>query len=357
MLLSAAIKSTEVAPQVAPAVVVLFLMFSGYFLNEASIPVWLTWLSNISFIGWTFQALCINEFQGRAFDCDDGPAPGFCFDGDTWLANLNFDEGTLGEEPDVGPDIVQGVTENIDSLNIEDEERPWHLVVAGVTGDGKSSTCNTLAGQDAFVVSGGFASETSECAHADYLLMNQDGVRECRVVDTIGLQDTSLPAEAVMERFSKFSDLVPQGIDVFLFIIRFGRFKPEHEAALDAFVANVGEHALKNTLLVFTGCGLSAAQLEKQLESAPPSLRSILPKLAVPPVGIDNVADRSAARAVLHAPVGACIRANKGRSYSNAALADARARHDVRREEERAAFAAAVADWRKGEGPVVVVRE
>ena len=35
MLLSAAIKSTEVAPQVAPAVVVLFLMFSGYFLNEA----------------------------------------------------------------------------------------------------------------------------------------------------------------------------------------------------------------------------------------------------------------------------------------------------------------------------------
>ena len=97
MLLSAAIKSTEVAPQVAPAVVVLFLMFSGYFLNEASIPVWLTWLSNISFIGWTFQALCINEFQGRAFDCDDGPAPGFCFDGDTWLANLNFDEGTLGD--------------------------------------------------------------------------------------------------------------------------------------------------------------------------------------------------------------------------------------------------------------------
>ena len=30
---------------------------------------------------------------------------------------------------------------------------------------------------------------------------------------------------------------------------------------------------------------------------------------------------------------------------------------DRRREEERAAFAAAVADWRKGSGPVVIERE
>merc|ERR1719440_675336 len=44
MLLSAAIRSVEAAPKIAPAVVVLFLMFSGYFLNEGSIPAWLVWL-------------------------------------------------------------------------------------------------------------------------------------------------------------------------------------------------------------------------------------------------------------------------------------------------------------------------
>ena len=43
--------------------------------------------------------------------------------------------------------------------------------------------------------------------------------------------------------------------------------------------------------------------------------------------------------------------------YSNAALVDARAKHDVAEEEERAAFAAAVADWRKGTGPVAIERE
>ena len=33
-----------------------------------------------------------------------------------------------------------------------------------------------------------------------------------------------------------------------------GRFKPEHERALDAFASNAGEDALRHTLLVFTHC-------------------------------------------------------------------------------------------------------
>ena len=43
--------------------------------------------------------------------------------------------------------------------------------------------------------------------------------------------------------------------------------------------------------------------------------------------------------------------------YSNEALAEARLRYDAKREEERQQFAAAVADWRKGSGPVVIERE
>ena len=41
--------------QVAPAVVILFLMFSGYFLNEDSVPVYMGWMKYISFIRWAFQ--------------------------------------------------------------------------------------------------------------------------------------------------------------------------------------------------------------------------------------------------------------------------------------------------------------
>ena len=66
----------------------------------------------------------------------------------------------------------------------EIDEADWgYLVLVGVTGDGKSTTGNTLAGRQAFESSGGFASATRECAHADYLFGND----AFRVVDTVGL--------------------------------------------------------------------------------------------------------------------------------------------------------------------------
>ena len=214
-----------------------------------------------------------------------------------------------------------------------------------------------MVGSDVFDTSGGLGSETSACSHSDYLYLGPS-VREMRIVDTIGLHDTDLPQEEVMRRFSAFADLVPCGIDLFLFIVRWGRFKPEHEAAFDAFVANCGEAALGNTLLVFTSCGLSAEALAAQIDShAPPSLRRLLPKLVSTPIGIDSIKDRSAARATLHAAIDLAAAATNGLRYSNEALAEARSRHDAKQEEERAAFAAAVADWRKGSGPVIVERE
>eukprot|EP00937_MAST-01D_sp_MAST-1D-sp2_P003420 g3420.t1 len=82
--------------EVAPAFVVLFLMFSGFLINEESVPVWLSWLQEISFIRYAFKALAINEFRGTTFDCDgtapaaDGAAAPPCLDGDQVLARLNF---------------------------------------------------------------------------------------------------------------------------------------------------------------------------------------------------------------------------------------------------------------------------
>jgi ABC-type multidrug transport system ATPase subunit len=71
MVLSACFKNVTMAPQVAPMVVILFLIFSGFLINSGSVPVYFIWLREISFIRYAFRALIVNEFQDVTFDCAD----------------------------------------------------------------------------------------------------------------------------------------------------------------------------------------------------------------------------------------------------------------------------------------------
>lgn len=71
---------------------------------------------------------------------------------------------------------------------------------------------------------------------------------------------------------------------------------------------------------------------------------------------MDNNAGGAAGRLSLHAAVERVRTGRGGCRYSNVALDEAQDKHAAAEEEERAAFAAAVSDWRKGAGPVVVER-
>eukprot|EP00933_Yihiella_yeosuensis_P072227 TRINITY_DN8056_c2_g1_i3.p1 TRINITY_DN8056_c2_g1~~TRINITY_DN8056_c2_g1_i3.p1 ORF type:complete len:318 (+),score=69.80 TRINITY_DN8056_c2_g1_i3:40-954(+) len=236
------------------------------------------------------------------------------------------------------------------------------VVLVGVTGDGKSSTGNTLCGSKVFASSSGLASVTQELAHADYLCRDSFW----RVIDTVGLQDTGLSQKEVLDRFSTFADRAEQGIDAFLFIVRWGRFKPEHDSALAAFAANCGETALRHTILVFTHCGLSEEDFQRTISdsAAPAALCHWLQRLGGGAVGIDNypsgIAEESLppdARDKLQDALDRLLTMNSGLRYSNEALAEARARMAASEEGERAAFEAAVAEWRRGTGPVTIERE
>lgn len=91
MALSASFKSVTMAPQIAPAVVIIFLIFNGFMINEESIPVYFIWLRELSFVRYAFQAVAVNEFAGATFTCDDVSKGASCItSGDTVLAQFGF---------------------------------------------------------------------------------------------------------------------------------------------------------------------------------------------------------------------------------------------------------------------------
>jgi hypothetical protein len=126
MCLSASFTSVEMAPQLAPAFVILFLMFSGYFLNESNVPVFLIWLRELSFIRYAFQALCVNEFKDATFSCDPSVTT-TCIDGNEHLERLNFDEITIGSNCAVLGAMIVGF--NLLALGIVYYRQPRYLAI------------------------------------------------------------------------------------------------------------------------------------------------------------------------------------------------------------------------------------
>lgn len=96
MCLSAVFGNVEQAAQIAPLIVVVFLTFSGFFLNLESIPAVFAPLKQLSFIRYSFQALAVNELKGNnGFECPKQRFGPPCFQGDDWLANLKFQDVTV----------------------------------------------------------------------------------------------------------------------------------------------------------------------------------------------------------------------------------------------------------------------
>lgn len=89
-LLSTWLPTPGSAAEIAPLWVIVFLMFSGYFLNEANIPGWLSWLKYISFVRYTFQALCVNEFKDACFEDN-------CEAGNQVLRDLDFEDVEIAQ--------------------------------------------------------------------------------------------------------------------------------------------------------------------------------------------------------------------------------------------------------------------
>lgn len=95
IMVSAATSSVREANSIAPVVMVISLLFGGFYVNSQNMHAVLRWVSQLSFLRHTFAALTVNEFKGLQIPCPKG-ATGCLPNGDAVLSKLSLDGVTVG---------------------------------------------------------------------------------------------------------------------------------------------------------------------------------------------------------------------------------------------------------------------
>ncbi|KAL9649908.1 hypothetical protein ABK040_011381 [Willaertia magna] len=72
ILVAAISPNLEVANTITPILLVAIILFGGFYINAASIPMYFIWIYYASFFKYGFEALVLNEFTGMTITCDPG---------------------------------------------------------------------------------------------------------------------------------------------------------------------------------------------------------------------------------------------------------------------------------------------
>ena len=97
MAVGTMVPSVDAGLAVAPALMVIFIITGGLYVNEKSVPKPLRWIQDVSLIKYAFEALCINEFSGLEFEADRTTRAPSVATGEQVLQRLNFHESSVGK--------------------------------------------------------------------------------------------------------------------------------------------------------------------------------------------------------------------------------------------------------------------